>query len=102
MLLFVGYDNSGIQLTGKNRIDSILFLGDLEKNNHKILATLQYKQLYNISRSEIWGKKIQATAYNGARTVFHVREKMHTTCAKKGNKNILLLSWFYLVAILHF
>ena len=39
------------------------------KKNQEILATLQYKPLYNISRSEKWGKKIQATAYNGARTV---------------------------------
>ena len=31
--------------------------------------SVQYKTLYNISRSEKWGKKIQAAAYNGARTV---------------------------------
>ena len=30
---------------------------DLEKKNHEILAALQYKPLYNISHSEIWGKK---------------------------------------------
>ena len=28
--------------------------------------------LYNINRSEKWGKKIQAAAYNGARTVYYV------------------------------
>ena len=39
------------------------------KKNHEILAALQYKLPYNISRSEKWGKKIQAEAYNGARTV---------------------------------
>ena len=27
------------------------------KNNHEILAALQYKTLYNISRSEKWVKK---------------------------------------------
>ena len=43
---------------------------DLEKKNHEILSALQYKPLYNISRSEKWDKKIQAAAYNGARTVF--------------------------------
>ena len=32
-----------------------------KKNDHEILAALQYKPLYNISRSEKWGlKKIQA------------------------------------------
>ena len=36
------------------------------KKNDEILAALQYKPLYNISRSEKWGKKIQAAAYNGA------------------------------------
>ena len=39
------------------------------KKNQEILATLQYKPLYNISRSEKWGKKLQAIAYNGACTV---------------------------------
>jgi hypothetical protein len=29
----------------------------LEKKNHKILAALKYKPLYNISRSEKWHKK---------------------------------------------
>ena len=42
----------------------------MEKKNHEILAALQYKALYNISRREKWGKKIQAAAYNGARTVY--------------------------------
>ena len=42
---------------------------DLEKKNHEILAALQYKPLYNISRSEKWGKKNTSRAYNGARTV---------------------------------
>jgi hypothetical protein len=41
----------------------------LEKKNQKKLAALQYKPLYNISRSEKWGKEIQAAAYNGAHTV---------------------------------
>ena len=41
----------------------------MEKKNQEILAPLQYKPLYNISRSEKWGKKIQAAAYNGVRTV---------------------------------
>ena len=52
---------------------------DLEKKNHEILATLQYKPLYNISRSEKWGKKIQAVAYNGTRTVSKVLE-IFTAC----------------------
>jgi hypothetical protein len=43
----------------------------VEKKNHEILADLQYKKLYNLSRSEKWGKKIQAIAYNGMRTVMH-------------------------------
>ena len=30
---------------------------------------MQYKQLYIISHSEKWSKKIQAAAYNAARTV---------------------------------
>ena len=47
----------------------LIYNFDLEKKNHEILATLQYKPLYNISRSEKWGKKIQAAAHNGARTV---------------------------------
>ena len=37
----------------------------MEKKNQEILAPLQYKPLYNISRSEKWGKEIQATAYIG-------------------------------------
>ena len=43
------------------------------KNNHEILATLQYKPLYNISSSEKWGKKIQAETYNGGhiKVLFH-------------------------------
>jgi hypothetical protein len=40
-----------------------------KKKNSEILAALQYKPLYNISRSEKWGKKIQAAAYNDARMV---------------------------------
>ena len=51
-----------------NRRDAILFF-DLEKKNREILATLQYKLLYNISRSEKWGKKIQAAAYNAMERV---------------------------------
>ena len=39
------------------------------KKNHEILAALQYKLPYNISRSEEWGKKILSAAYNGARMV---------------------------------
>ena len=35
-----------------------------QKKNQEIMAALQY-----ISRSEKWVKKIQAAAYNGARTV---------------------------------
>ena len=50
-------------------IDAVSFW--MEKKNHEILATLQYKPLYNISCSEKWGIKIQAAAYNGARTVFY-------------------------------
>ena len=35
-----------------------------------ILTSLQYKPLYNINRSEKWGRNIiQAPAYNGACTV---------------------------------
>ena len=30
---------------------------DLEKKNYELLAALQYKPLYNISRSEKWVKK---------------------------------------------
>ena len=41
----------------------------MEKKNHEILVTLQYKPLYNISSSEKWGKKIQAMAYNGVHAV---------------------------------
>ena len=33
------------------------------------IAVLQYKPLYNISNGEIWGKKIQVSANNGACTV---------------------------------
>ena len=47
----------------------LIYNFDLEKKNHEILATLQYKPLYNISHSEKWGKKIQATSYNGVCTV---------------------------------
>ena len=46
----------------------LLIVCDLEKKNHEILATLQYKPLYNISSSESGVKKIQNAAYNGART----------------------------------
>ena len=45
----------------------IVFCFDLENKNHEILDALQYKPLYNISRSEKWGKKLQAKTYNGAR-----------------------------------
>ena len=43
----------------------------MEKKNHEILVALQYKPLYNISRSEKWGKKntSRGQANNGARTV---------------------------------
>ena len=37
-----------------------------KKKNNEILAALQYKPLSNISRSEKWGKKIQAAAYDGS------------------------------------
>ena len=40
-----------------------------EKRFIEILTSLQYKLLYNINRSEKWGKKIQTAGYNGARTV---------------------------------
>ena len=60
----------------RSRIDTISTLfgmhphkGQMNKKNQGIMAALQYKPLYNISRSEKWGKKIQAVAYNGARTV---------------------------------
>ena len=42
----------------------------MEKKNQEILAPLKYKQLYNISRSEKWGKKIQVAAYIGTRTIY--------------------------------
>jgi hypothetical protein len=42
----------------------------LGKKNHEILAVLKYKPLYNISRSEKLGKKIQAAACNGVRKVY--------------------------------
>ena len=42
------------------------------KKNYEILAALQYKPLYSISHGEKWGKKIQAAAYNGARTVAYL------------------------------
>jgi hypothetical protein len=45
----------------------------MRKKNHEILAALQYKLLYNISGSEKWGKKIQATSSNGAHTVYKQR-----------------------------
>ena len=38
-----------------------------EKKNHEILNALHLKPLYNINRSEKWGKKIQTAGYNGAR-----------------------------------
>ena len=44
---------------------------EIDANNHKILAALQYEPLFNISCSEKWVKKIQAAAYNGARTVYY-------------------------------
>ena len=47
---------------------TLIYKFDLEKN-HEILAALQYKPLYSISRSEKWGKKIQAAAYNGKHMV---------------------------------
>ena len=61
----------------KYRIDavSIIFFGwrpwlDGKKESRNISPSeLKYKQLYNISRSEKWGKKLQAIAYNGACTV---------------------------------
>ena len=37
-----------------------------------IPTALQYKPLYNINRSEKWGKKIQTAGYNGARTVYYL------------------------------
>ena len=40
-----------------------------EKRFKELLTSLQYKPLYNINRSEKWGKKIQTAGYNGARTV---------------------------------
>ena len=40
-----------------------------EKRFMELLTSLQYKPLYNINRSEKWGKKIQTAGYNGARTV---------------------------------
>ena len=33
--------------------------------HHKILTSLHYKPLYQISRIEKWGKNIQAAAHNG-------------------------------------
>ena len=47
------------------------YFSDLEKKNREILAALQYKPLYNINCSDKWGKKIQAAAYNGVRTVIN-------------------------------
>ena len=44
---------------------------NLGKKNHEMLAALQYKLLYNISRSEKGVKKIQAAAYNGPHTIYH-------------------------------
>ena len=40
-----------------------------EKRFIEILTSLQYKLLYNINRSEKWGKKIQTAGYNGAHTI---------------------------------
>ena len=37
-----------------------------------LTLALQYKPLYNINRSEKWGKKIQIAGYNGAHVVFTV------------------------------
>ena len=48
----------------------------MTKKNQEISTTLQYKPLYNISRSERRGKKIQGAAYNGARTVFRIAKKV--------------------------
>jgi hypothetical protein len=36
-------------------VSVLIFL--LQKKNHEILTALHYKPLYNISRSEKWGKK---------------------------------------------
>ena len=46
------------------------YKGQMKKKNQEILGALQYKPLYNNSRSEKWGKKIKAAAYNGAHTVY--------------------------------
>ena len=43
----------------------------MKKQNHEILTALHCKPLYNINRSEIWGKKIQTAGYNGVCTVFY-------------------------------
>ena len=57
----------------KYRIDdvsSLFFVATFaSKKNHEISNALHYKPLFNINRSEKWGKKIQAGGYNGARTV---------------------------------
>jgi hypothetical protein len=37
---------------------------------------MNHKPLCSISRSEKWGKKIQAAAYNGTRTVYTLATKI--------------------------
>ena len=55
-----------------------------EKRFMELLTSLQYKPLYNINRSEKWGKKkIKTAGYNGARTI------STTTLVNKSNSMTL-------------
>ena len=70
MLVNSGFFKNFYHQGGYLRILTLKFqIVVLEKRIMKILATLPYKLLYNIKRSEKWGKKIQATAYYGTHTV---------------------------------
>ena len=51
---------------------------EAQKSFHVVQTALQYKPLYNINRSENWGKKIQITGYNGARTVNIISHNRNT------------------------
>ena len=63
------------------------YKGSMKKRNHGILATLQYKPLYNIwilAAVKNGVKKIQALAYNGA----------HTVCYGDYSDVLFIIEWY--------
>ena len=46
----------------------------IEKKNHEILTALHYKPLYNINRSEKWGKKMYKPRVIMARVRYESRK----------------------------